>query len=458
MSEDVEGNGTTPDHDDNRRDFPSSRFQRGRIFAKTGLDVGTGYVKHLLKKTVDSEADTSAITRETADKVFKEFTRLRGTALKLAQAMSIDQSFLPDEITEVMTQAQYSVPPINRAMVRSLIQRELGRPPEALFKSFGPEAIAAASIGQVHRAVLHDGRQAAVKIQYPGVRDSIDSDLALAKVLFRRFVKKGSDIEPYFDEVRKTLLEETDYLHEGEEMERFHARFASDRIVTPRWIRELSTARVLTMTYIEGEHLGPFLARHPSQEEKDHAGQLLWDFFHEQIERNAEIHADTHPGNFLFTPDGRLGVIDFGCVKTFPSSFFQSYLELLPTHLERDEAKILDLYRRLGVILGDPATDPLEKQYLDFSTTYGYAFVEPYRVDVFDFGDPGYQERLRQYTRNVPFSNEPRGDKHFIYSTRVHLGLYHLLMKLGARVRTTRSLDIIMGVVSEKPVAGTATV
>lgn len=454
MSGDRERNGLP---EDDPREFPSTRFQRGRIFAKTGLDVGTGYVKHLLKKSVDSDADTSAITRETAGKVFKEFTRLRGTALKLAQAMSLDQSFLPEEITDVMTQAQYSVPPINRALVRSLIQRELGRPPEDLFRSFGAEAIAAASIGQVHRAVLHDGRQAAVKIQYPGVRDSIDSDLALARVLFKRFVKKGSDIDPYFEEVRNTLLEETDYLHEGLEMERFHARFASDRIVTPRWIRELSSARVLTMTFIEGEHLGPFLARDPSREERDHAGQLLWDFFHEQIERNAEIHADTHPGNFLFTPDGRLGVIDFGCVKTFPGSFFQNYLELLPTHLQRDERKILDLYRRLGVILGDPATDPLEREYLEFSMTYGYAFVEPYRVDVFDFGDPDFQERLRRYTRNVPFSNEPRGDKHFIYSTRVHLGLYHLLMKLGARVRTARSLDIIMDVVGETPRAGSPT-
>ena len=441
-------------------EFPSSRFQRGRIFAKTGLDVGSGYVKHMLRKSVDSQADTSEIRRETAQKVFQEFTKLRGTALKLAQALSLDQSFLPEEFTEVMTQAQYAVPPINKALVRSILRRELGDAPENLFAEFGEEAIAAASIGQVHRATLHDGTRVAVKIQYPGVRDSIDSDLAIAKGLFKRLVKRGSDIEPYFAEVRQTLLEETDYLHEGEEMERFHGRFHSDKVVTPRWIRELSTGRVLTMTFIDGEHLGPFMERGPSQEERDRYGQLLWDFFHEQIQGSREIHADTHPGNFLYTRDGRLGVIDFGCVKQFPDGFFRDYLALLPSHLQRDEARILELYQRLGVVGANPEQDAFEARYLEFAKNYGYVFVEPYRTDVFDFGDPAYLAKIRTYTRDAPFSNEPRGNENFLYSTRVHLGLYHFLMKLGARVNTVHSRGIVMGTLEnvtgrEEPVPAT---
>lgn len=426
-----------------QNDFPSTRFQRGKIFAKTGLDVGSGVVRHVVRKTLDRNADTSEITRETAGKVLTEFTKLRGTALKLAQSMSLDQSFLPEEVTDILSQAQYKVPPINKALVRTIFQKEFKTPPEELFQEFEPEAMAAASIGQVHRARLKDGTKVAVKIQYPGVRDSIDSDLALAKGLFKRLVKRGSDIEPYFDEIRSTLLQETDYLFEGEEMERFHTRFASDHVITPRWIKELSTQRILTMTFIEGVHLGEFLEKKPSQEEKNHFGQLLWDFFHEQIQDHREVHADTHPGNFLFTPDGKLGVIDFGCVKEFPEEFFRDYLSLMPTHLEKDEAKILALYQKLGVVTGDPQRDPKEMEYYRFAKQYGFLFVEPYEHDRFDFGAPDYQDRIRRYTRDVPFSNEPRGNKSFLYSTRVHLGLYHLLMKLGAVVSTAESRDIV---------------
>ncbi len=428
----------------NQDEFPSTRFQRGKIFAKTGLNVGSGYVKELIRKSVDAEADTSEIRKETAGKVFQDFTKLRGTALKLAQTMSLDQSFLPEEFTDIMAKAQYSVPPINKALIRSILKKELGGTPEYLFSSFDENALAAASIGQVHRATLKDGRDVVVKVQYPGVRDSIDSDLALARSLFKRIVKKGSTLDPYFTEVRNTLLMETDYLHEGVEMERFHARFTSDKIVTPRWIREFSTSRVLTMTYIEGEHLQDFLSRNPSQKERDHFGQLLWDFFHDQIHDNREIHADTHPGNFLFTPDGRLGVLDFGCVKVFPEEFFQHYLALLPSHMEKNEEEILELYRWLGVITGDPTQDEVERNYLEFSMKYGYAFVEPYEVDVFDFGTPEYIQKLKDYTRDAPFTNEPRGNENFIYSTRVHIGLYHMLMKMKARVNTTQSREIVM--------------
>lgn len=425
-------------------EFPSTRFQRGKIFAKTGLNVGSGYVKELIRKSVNAEADTSQIRKETADKVFTDFTKLRGTALKLAQTMSLDQSFLPEEFTDIMAKAQYSVPPINKALIRSILKRELGDTPEYLFASFNEQALAAASIGQVHRATLKDGRDVVVKVQYPGVRDSIDSDLALARSLFKRIIKKGSDIDPYFAEVRNTLLMETDYIHEGQEMERFHERFSSENMITPRWIRDYSTSRVLTMTYIEGEHLNDFLLRNPSQEERDHFGQLLWDFFHDQIHENREIHADTHPGNFLFTPDGRLGVLDFGCVKVFPEEFFRHYLALLPTHMEKDEKKILELYRWLGVVTGDPTLDEYERKYLEFSMKYGYAFVEPYETDIFDFGNPEYIQKLKEYTRDAPFSNEPRGNENFIYSTRVHIGLYHMLMKMKARVNTTHSKEIVM--------------
>jgi predicted unusual protein kinase regulating ubiquinone biosynthesis (AarF/ABC1/UbiB family) len=425
-------------------DFPSSRFERSRIIAKTGLKVGTNYAQRYLKKKITGkEEDSGTFHQKNAEEVFKDFTKLRGTALKIAQGMSIDQGLLPEAFTEIMTQAQYQVPPINKALVRSIIKQELGGYPEQIFSSFSPDAIAAASIGQVHKAKLKDGRQAAVKIQYPNVRETINSDLSIAKVVAKQLVKKGSEIEPYFNEVKSTLLQETDYTHEGRQIQAFHDRFESDRFHIPDWIEDYSTERVLTMSYIEGRHLDKFLAENPTQDQRNHFGQLLWDFFHLQIEENDYVHADTHPGNFMFGYDGRLGIIDFGCVKKFPEEFFHDYLMLLPTHLSKDEEAIRDLYYRLDVLNPDSDNQKLEEEYFNFARNYGYTFAEPYEKDVFDFGNKDYEKTIRHFTQEAPLSNEPRGNKHFLYTTRVHVGLYSLLMKLGAQIDTKKSKETL---------------
>lgn len=432
-------------------DFPSSKFDRGKIFAKTGLKVGTNYAKHYIKSLNGSNAtEKSVLHKETAEQVFTELTKLRGTALKIGQALSVDQGFLPDEFAEVMTQAQYKVPPINRSLVRSIIKQELGQYPEIIFKSFNNDAIAAASIGQVHRATLKDGRKVAVKIQYPGVRDTIASDLSLAKSLFKRLISNSGELDEYFEEIRSTLLLETDYIHEGKSIDRFHKRFTNERVITPEWVPECSTGRILTMTYIDGVHLGDFLESNPTQEERNRYGQLLWDFFHDQVKDHEEIHADTHPGNFFLTNDNRLGVIDFGCVKAFPEDFFQDYLRLLPTHLKKDEPEIKKLYTRLGVLRDDPETSPADMQYYQFCLNYGFAFSMPYKEDSFDFGDPDYKELIRGHTKNAPVGNEPRGNKYFIYSTRAHLGLYHFLMKIKAEINTKKSREIVNEVIKKK--------
>jgi predicted unusual protein kinase regulating ubiquinone biosynthesis (AarF/ABC1/UbiB family) len=430
-------------------DFPSSKFERSKLFAKAGLKAGKNYAGHYLRHPLNPGENIADLHQKNAEDIFKEFTNLRGTALKIAQSLSMDQGFLPDEFAEVMTRAQYKVPPINKALVRSVIKSELGKYPEQLFKSFQPEAIAAASIGQVHKATLHDGRNVAVKIQYPGVRNTIESDLAIARTIFKRIVKRGSDIDYYFEEVRDTLLKETDYRIEGEQLETFIQLFSGKEILIPEWIPELSSEKVLTMTFIDGLHLGEFLSTDPSRKERDNYGQLLWDFFHLQVEKRDLIHADTHPGNFLLTPDNKLGVIDFGCVKKFPDDFFINYLKLLPTHLNRNEEEIIHLYKELKVLKEHPSKSSTERIYYEFCRDYGYTFAKPYSAESFDFGDTSYHDLIRSFTKNAPISNEPRGSRHFIYSTRVHLGLYYLLMKLGARIKTGKSRVIIEEMLAE---------
>lgn len=433
-------------------DFPSSKFERGKIFAKTGLKVGTNYAKRYLKKSVgkkESEEEGRQFHSENARQVFNEFSKLRGTALKIAQSLSMDEGILPNEFSEVMSEAQYSVPPINKALARSIIKKELGDYPEKLFKNFNPEAIAAASIGQVHEAELKNGQKVAIKIQYPNVRNTIHSDLTMAKSLMKRLTKRGANLDDYFEEVESTLMEETDYLKEGQYIEYFHDRFAGEQVVTPRWIKDYSSPKVLTMTYIEGRHLKEFLVTNPSQEKRNHFGQLLWDFFHNQVEQRNFIHADTHPGNFFFREDDRLGVIDFGCVKKFDEEFTQNYMQLLPVLINGDEQDIRQLYKRLDIIKDNPDNPNKEEQFFQFCKNYGHTFAMPYLDDEFDFGDPSFQKRINRYAKEMPIMNEPRGDKNFIYSTKVHIGLYNILTKLKAQVDTRRSKEITQRVLGE---------
>lgn len=433
-------------------DFPSSKLERGKIFAKTGLKVGTNYAKRYLKKSIgqkESEEEGQQFHTDNARQVFNEFTKLRGTALKIAQSLSMDEGVLPGEFAEVMSEAQYSVPPINKALARSIMKKELGDYPETLFARFNPEAIAAASIGQVHEARLKDGRKAAVKIQYPNVRNTIHSDMAMAKSLIKRLAKRGANLDDYFDEVEATLMEETDYQQEGEYIDYFHRRFSGEAVVTPRWIEKLSSRKVLTMTFVEGKHLKELLETDPSQEQRNHFGQLLWDFFHDQVEQRNFIHADTHPGNFFFRDDGRLGVIDFGCVKKFDEEFTQNYMQLLPMHLNGDEEAIRDLYIHLDIIKEHPDNPRKEEDFFQFCKNYGNTFARPYMENEFDFGDPSFKRRINHYAKKMPIMNEPRGDKNFIYSTKVHMGLYSILMKLQARIDTRRSKEITQQVLGE---------
>ena len=439
-------------------DFPSSKYERSKIFAKTGFKVGTNYAKHYVKESMggrrrkkqgQNKQKLSDLHRQNAQQIFQEFSKLRGTALKIAQSMSMDQSMMPEEFGEVLAQAQYKVPPINKALVRTLIDRELGRPPEKLFSEFQSESMAAASIGQVHRAKTLEGEEVVVKIQYPNVRETIDSDLSMAKMVMKRIVG-GENIDPYVKEVREKLMEETDYRHEGQQLNHFNNWLDPQYYVLPEWKEELSSDRIITMTYVEGKHLDAFLNEQPDQEQRNHFGQLLWDFFHHQIDQTGPIHADTHPGNFLFREDGRLGILDFGCTKSFPEDFFYHYLKLLPVHLRNNDQELRQLYEELEIYQPNHSNQKREEAFFEFSRRFGNTYAEPYRNEYFDFGDPEYRKQVRQLTENAPMMLEARGSKHFIYSTRVHLGLYNFLMKLGAHVQTGPSRERVYALLDRK--------
>jgi predicted unusual protein kinase regulating ubiquinone biosynthesis (AarF/ABC1/UbiB family) len=429
-------------------EFPSGKLERGKILAKTGLKVGKNYARYYAKRSLNGDGDSAArskLNRQNAAEVFKDFSRLRGTALKLAQSLSMDTGVLPEEFIEVMSEAQYRVPPMNRALVRAQIRRELGKTPEVLFKSFDDAAIAAASIGQVHLAAGHDGQKLAVKLQYPNVRETIRSDLAMARVLFRPLFK-GEDIDVYFTEIRDKLLEETDYGQEGQYIETFAQLYGDDeRVLMPQWLPDLSSERVLTMSYIDGLHMNEFLAAQPGQERVDHFGQLLWDFIHDQVERRIyTFHADIHPGNFLFRTDGRLGILDYGCVKEFPRDFLDTCVRMLAAHIIDDEEVIRSCYYEIGILERGKERQKYQRELYAFLREFGRFVLKPYKGDAFDFGDGDFRRELNEYIRASMQWRDIRVSKHFIFVNRLLFGLYAMLMQLKPRISTRRSREILL--------------
>ena len=363
--------------------------------------------------------------------------------MKLAQAMSLDTGVLPDEFIEVMTQAQYSVPPMNRALVRRIIKTSLGKYPEQLYASFEAEAVAAASIGQVHHATLKDGREVAVKVQYPNVREMIKSDLAIGRGIIKRLAK-GRNFDGYFEEIYATLLEETDYVNEGHNIDFFARQYAHEHIITPQSIPELTTDNVLTMTFIEGEHLIPFLATNSAQAEIDHFGQVLWDFIHEQIASNHRtIHGDIHPGNFLFRKDRKLGVIDFGCIKTFPQKFRDNFLRIIRARIDEDVEALYELYHAVNILNRDAKDRRQQEKIFDFFLRVGEVMLRPHRAGFFDFGSPEFKADINALFREATSFNKAVGSKHFIYINKVLVGLFAVFFKLKPRVDTRRSLQLL---------------
>lgn len=431
-------------------DFPASKAARGAIFINTGLKIGTNYAKYYANRALasaNSKPDKSVLHRANANDIFRQFTRLRGTALKLAQSFSLDTGVLPDEFVQVMAQAQYRVPPMGQALVRNRIKAELGDYPEKLFSHFEPEALAAASIGQVHRALLKDGTPVVVKVQYPNVRRTIESDLSLARTLFGHLI--GSRIDDYFAEIRDKLMEETDYLNEGEQLQAFGTEYRHPAIVLPQLFPKWTTERVLTMSFVEGKHLDGYLAAQPTVAQRHAYGQLLWDFFHAQIEAKAyTLHADLHPGNFLFRPDGQLGIIDFGCVKTFPPDFITLCMRLLHLHIEDNTEALKQLYREAQILSDESNGSLSEADAFIYFRRLGQILVQPYLSERFDFGGRAYQQALNAFFRDGS-EVKPQVSQHFIFLNKLQMGLYSLLMKLGATIDMRYSRNIVQNMGSE---------
>ncbi len=419
--------------------IPVTKIQRASKLVQTGAKVGVNYIKYYGDKLISTEFEAKErLNKNNAEDIYDGLKKLKGSALKVAQMLSMDKSILPQAYVEKFSLAQFSVPPLSPPLVTKTFKKYFGKLPSQIFDSFNSTSVNAASIGQVHKAEK-DGKKLAVKIQYPGVADSIASDLALVKpIAISMFNIKGKDSDKYFKEVEDKLVEETNYLLEIEQSKTVVESCKHiPNLEFPNYYEEFSSERIITMDWMHGEHLSEFTKRNTDEVLSNKLGQALWDFYMFQIHKLKKVHADPHPGNFLISDEGKLIALDFGCMKSIPDEFYVPYFELAePKNINNPEVFKNTLFK-LEILRTDDS-----KEEVAFFTRMFHdmlsLFTQPFHDDTFDFSNPEFFQKIaelgEQYSKNTELRkmNANRGSKHFIYINRTFFGLYNLMFDLKA--------------------------
>lgn len=420
--------------------IPTSKILRASKLVQTGAKVGVNYIKYYSDKLTKNEKDAkSRLNENNAEDIYDGLKKLKGSALKVAQMLSMEKSILPQAYVEKFSLAQFSVPPLSPPLVIKTFKKYFGKSPDQIYDKFDSISVNAASIGQVHKAEKN-GKKLAVKIQYPGVADSIASDLSLVKpIAIRMFNIRGKDSDKYFKEVEEKLVEETNYVLEIEQSKELVEKCKHiPNLKFPNYYSEISSDKIITMDWMNGQHLSEFNAHNTNQELSNTIGQALWDFYMHQLHNLKKVHADPHPGNFLVSNNGELIALDFGCMKSIPHDFYVPYFELAVHKNIENPAFFLKKLYELEIL----RTDDSSEEILFFKELFYELlslFTKPFNQETFDFSDPEFFNKITElgerYSKSTELRqmNGNRGSKHFIYINRTFFGLYNLMFDLKAK-------------------------
>lgn len=423
-----------------RRDLPVRHFstaERTRKLVQFGGRAGATYAVHRAKRVFSSAARKESLDRrfqvETTEQAVALLGDMKGALMKVGQMASYLDQGMPENVRNVLAQLQQDAPPMSVELAEQVIEAELGAPANVLFSEWDPDPIAAASIGQVHRAVTRDGRAVAVKLQYPGVAKAIASDLATADVAFRGLAMlfPGLDPEPVVAELKERLTEELDYRAEADNQQAFAGYYRGHpHIHVPQVVPELSTGRVLTTELATGSRFDEVLEW--SQAERNLAAETIYRFAFGSIYRLGAFNGDPHPGNYLFRPGGGVTFLDFGLVKRFTRPTLDGFERMLTSIvLEPDPAQFRRVVEDLGLIRHDTAFSDSEivdyfSHFYEFVATPGpYTITEEYAsATVRHIFEPvGRFAEIRK-SANVPAD--------FVIIQRINLGLYAIFGQLNA--------------------------
>lgn len=418
---------------------PVGRVTRMWTLGSLKAKIAAAYVAHWVRSlgmgADDKQRDRNETHLRAAIKLLGGMGYMRGAIMKLGQVLANYPNVVPLEFADVLGRLFFEAPPMHFALLREHVRNELGGEPEKLFDDFETEAFAAASFGQVHRARLKGtGRPVAVKVQYPNIARTIRDDYRnmLALTAPMRLSGDWPNIRAQMEDVCRMLELETDYEHEAENMRKARLAFRDgDEIVVPRSYPELSSKRVLTMDFIEGRHLPAFVATNPSQELRDrHGHQITLASFRLSYQAWLD-YADPQPGNYIFMPDGRLGLIDFGCCHHYSDEDVDYMTEAELAAKSTEEAERRVMFRAASMTPDQHMEEDRMRLMLDWARWVW----EPLRHEgPFDFGDPDYFRRgmeaytemvRRRYVRSRPLNT---------WLSRSFTGIRAMLYHLGARV------------------------
>ncbi len=405
---------------------------RGFRLGKLGLTLSGSYLGYQAQNLwlgEEQRAERQQRFQQIASRrVRQELQSLKGAAMKIGQIFSLQTHALSEDAIKELATLQMHAPAMHPTLARAQFKSSLGKYPEEVFREFDPEPFAAASLGQVHRAVTKSGEKVAVKIQYPAIRASIENDFKLLRSATFPGRLTGHTPTAVFDEIQRGFLEETDYIHEGKNLDFFNAGLSRFTYLTiPRVHWDLTTDRVLTMSFVEGLTMSAFLKTAPFQSIRDSIGSHLVELYYFQLHKLKTVHADHHPGNYLFQPDGRIGLVDFGCAKriTFDAT---DLINCVVARSWRDSEKAAR--HVLGLVLGRAVPYQRARKMLPMLEEMAAILHPEGDQSVVNFGNASMLKALgRAMGATV---RDKLANPEFAFISRADLGLYSLLHQLRA--------------------------
>lgn len=417
----------------------SVRSRRNLRVAALGMQIGGTYATTAARKIFASAPRRIELDRErelrTAEAIADRLGNMKGALMKLGQMASYVHEGLPAPLRAALAELQANAPPMSADLAAEVVERELGAPPEKLFVEWDPDPIAAASIGQVHRAILadpatHRERAVAVKVQYPGVDRAIEADLRNAGLL-GTLLKQGFgglDPDDMVAEIKERLVEELDYTLEAANQQAFADYYRGHPFISvPEVAMSHSTARVLTTDLADGATWQELLTW--PQDERDRAGECLFRFVFRSLYGMHRFNGDPHPGNYLFHGGGRVTFLDFGLVKHFTDNEMTTFIGMVKAAAyDHDVPRFRHVVEHAGLLRpGAPADDATIGEYFS-------QFYEAVREDKVVTWSSAYASRIVQHTfdRSSPISQFATVPRQFVFIQRINLGLYALLGELHA--------------------------